>query len=148
MSEFQLTERELATLGSVLGRWGLIDAKAEWFEVAIGGADEAIRVEAMELRVLAEEFKSALRRFSKFEFQDREDWEILEFHIRGDPEKRLFVVLDNLNRMTGPWKTRLRDVTHVPAFLLPEFKLPAIFEDLMLVRSIVARFYDDSLDDA
>ena len=148
MSEFQLTERELATLGSVLGRWGLIDAKAEWFEVTMGEMQEVLRVEAMELRVFAEELRSILRRFSRSEFMDREDWETLEFHLGGDPEKRLFFVLDNLNHMTSPWKTRLRGVTHVPAFLLSEFNLHAIWGDLVLVRSIVARFYDDSLDDA
>lgn len=148
MEEFQLTERELATLGSVLGRWGLIDAKAEWFEVTMGEMQEVLRVEAMELRVFAEELRSILRRFSRSEFMDRGDWETLEFHLRGDPEERLFFVLDNLNHMTGPWKKRLRGVTHVPAFLLPEFNLHAIRGDLTLVRSIVARFYDDSLDDA
>ena len=55
----------------------------------------------MGLRVFAEEIKSALRRFSKFEFQDIEDWDNLEFHLGGDPEGRLFVALDNLNHMTA-----------------------------------------------
>jgi hypothetical protein len=148
MTEFLLTERELAFLGSVLGRWGLIDAKAEWFEVTMGETQEVLRVEAMELRVFAEELRGILRRFSRSDFMDREDWEALEFHLGGDPEGRLFFVLDNLNRMTGPWRRRLRGVTYVPAFLLSEFNLHAIRGDLTLVRSIVARFYDDSLDDA
>jgi hypothetical protein len=83
MTEFQLTERELAFLGSVFGMWGLIDAKAEWFEVTMGETIESLRVEAIELRVFAEELRSILRRFSKSEFMDREDWDNLEFHLGG-----------------------------------------------------------------